>query len=67
VAAEDESRRQPQPSLYLGVEVDEIIASIERSMGWMRRTKSPEATRLVTDLQVILDEIGAVLRGRGSG
>jgi len=25
VAAEDESRGQPQPSLYLGVEVDEII------------------------------------------
>jgi hypothetical protein len=65
-AADDERRCEPKPSVHLREEAEQLVASIERSIGWMRRTKSPETTRLIDELQGVLEEIRVALRGRGS-
>jgi hypothetical protein len=64
VPANGEGRPERRSSPRFGDDAEALIASIERWLLEVRANKSPESIRLVAELEQILDEIRATLRGR---
>ena len=44
-------------------EIQGLLASIERSLEWLRRTESDEVVSLTSEIQQILDGIRGMVRG----